>query len=440
MAIAAMNKSVPILKLTTLWIFVWIMVFTSTDALKRKLQTNYWPNCKDFQESCNIARSLGDNVVYTKASTDQNDNLHYVFSTIGIPTVMLARTTGADADLYFEWDQLMSNDSTNSVFLKNTKGVKVEYMYAVTFTQLIEYNDTNDHADLTNKELEQKNFIFRDFRNFFWKTLPLMSNGDNEIVFNSTTDSPAKQSNNGSISFSFKVHENDGRSSELPALVYSANVTQFDFVLANYTPSFSKSRFALEAVLVSLTDSQMSINEVDSIDDEYSPGVFQINNWLSNPKKQHISGFLQWKPVSYLSESRSRKSATKVKHYKLADISDRELSVEQVNSSIVLGLFGHVFERKDVTVKASNISFGLSGDGFYLENNYTVWSASIGYGQPPADALSTTVIIIISAGLGIPVILIIFGGIYTIFRRTRGRSGYQAINNGSINRSNPQVN
>ena len=85
------------------------------------------------------------------------------------------------------------------------------------------------------------------------------------------------------------------------------------------------------------------------------------------------TGFLQWKPVSYLSKDRGRKSATKVKHYEIVDIKDRNSEVAMVKSSIVEAFFGDVWNRNDVIIRSSNISFGLNGDGFYLKNNYTVW-------------------------------------------------------------------
>lgn len=418
------------------------LLFHPSEAINRKVSTVFWPNCQDHQTSCQIARSLGNNVVYSKASTTKHDNLHYVFSTIGVPAIILARTTGADSDLMFDWDKLMSDKLENSISFKKVEGLSVDYIFAVAFTRLIEFNDKPDTASLNDKKLKPEDWNLRNFTDFFWDTLPLKSNNNNKFVFNTYSDLlPPAQSNNGSLSFTFQVCGAGGRADKLPALEKTANLTQLDFVLANYTPSFTKSRFALEAVFVSLSDNKdMAIDETESIDDEYSPGVFRINNLLPNPSHQMSSGFLQWKPVSYLSTDRGRKSATKVKHYEIVDIRDRELAVTQLESSVVEAVFGAVWNRSDVIIKSTNVSFGLSGDGFYLENNYTVWSSSIGYGKPPEDTISTTVIVIIAAGLGIPVILIIFGGIYTIIRRMRGQSGYQQISNGSLSRSNPQVN
>ena len=81
------------------------------------------------------------------------------------------------------------------------------------------------------------------------------------------------------LSLKFKVIGENGRASALPALGRTSNMTQFDFVLDNYTPSFAKSRFALEAVLVSLSKNKdMRIAETESIDDEYCPGVFTVSS------------------------------------------------------------------------------------------------------------------------------------------------------------------
>lgn len=46
-------------------------------------------------------------------------------------------------------------------------------------------------------------------------------------------------------------------------------------------------------------------------------------------------------------------------------------------------------------------------------------TASIGYGQPPVESVSLLVIIVIAAGLGIPVIIILLGGIYVCIKRRR---------------------
>ena len=63
--------------------------------------------------------------------------------------------------------------------------------------------------------------------------------------------------------------------------------------------------------------------------------------------------------------------------------------------------------------------------GFICIHNRSV---SIGLGQPPEDAISTTIIIVIMCGVGIPAALIIFGGIAVCIKKRRDRyKGYEDI-------------
>ena len=69
------------------------------------------------------------------------------------------------------------------------------------------------------------------------------------------------------------------RNDKLPHLQYNANTTQFDIILDNVTTNFDHSRFALEIVLVSTENSSDSaqLNSTRSIDDEHSPGIFEVS-------------------------------------------------------------------------------------------------------------------------------------------------------------------
>ena len=69
------------------------------------------------------------------------------------------------------------------------------------------------------------------------------------------------------------------RNSMLPHLDDTANTTQLDVTLNNMTSMYPKSRFALEVVMVTskVNQSDMDINVDKSIDDEQTPGVFEVN-------------------------------------------------------------------------------------------------------------------------------------------------------------------
>ena len=85
-----------------------------------------------------------------------------------------------------------------------------------------------------------------------------------------------------------------------------------------------------------------------------------------------------------------------------------------------------------------NISF------FIRKENYLFWadflmtfvhfrSAGVGMGQPPEDTISTTIIIVILCGVGIPAALIIFGGIAVCIKKRRDRyKGYEDLSENDV--------
>jgi hypothetical protein len=76
----------------------------------------------------------------------------------------------------------------------------------------------------------------------------------------------------------------DVRNDILPHLEFNANTSQFDVRLIGLDPAFEASRFGLEITLVTSLpkDSErMEIKMHRSIDDEHSPGTFQVGLHLN---------------------------------------------------------------------------------------------------------------------------------------------------------------
>ena len=70
--------------------------------------------------------------------------------------------------------------------------------------------------------------------------------------------------------------DQEGREKELPHLQFNENITQFDLTMDTLWSNFSKSRFAIETIMVGDGKANMKIDMTQSIDDEYSPGVFRV--------------------------------------------------------------------------------------------------------------------------------------------------------------------
>jgi hypothetical protein len=80
-------------------------------------------------------------------------------------------------------------------------------------------------------------------------------------------------------------------------------------------------------------------------------------------------GFMMWRPVAYLTRLRDFNDATNVATYDLKDVS--LLEFEGLNETLLYAYYGKTWARYHV--QSTNISFGLSEDGFFMGTNYTVW-------------------------------------------------------------------
>jgi len=159
-----------------------------------------------------------------------------------------------------------------------------------------------------------------------------------------------------------------------------------------------------------------------SIDDEHSPGSFQLINWLSDTNESLRDAFLQWKPASYSSPHRSIQSLSNSRYY---DLKQFEFG-KHLQRGLVVDYFGDAVKTQ-VNMFANNISFGLPKDKFYKGTAYTSWSFSLGFGEPPTERISLLIILIILVGLGIPIVLIVAGTVYTCIKKHRHRDGYEEI-------------
>lgn len=426
-----------------------IFALSTADISNRQITKVLYPDCERYT-SCQKLRDQNatapnvsfPNVAYIKAAAGE-DVLHFVLTTIGFPSVLVVHTEGdANAAVQFDWDSLLgaadngslvnNTDISGAITVNHT----VNYSFAVVFSRLIEYYDAGDTSDLKAAENNKDTlWHFINFTEFQWMNVTFGQDGKS-VVFNTSRPQPLPFENNtaGFITFEFEINGDGGRDTDLPRLIYNFNNTQLNFALDKYIPMFNKSRFALEmSVVANVSTSGMKVEQVKSIDDEYSPGVFKVMNWYTGTEDQ--SGYIQYKPVCYLDPHRERAVGIEVRSYDLQEPKMVPGLKKLMEKSIAKAFYGSSLNDTSLEQMASNVSFGLSGDGFYVKKNYTVWTVSIGYGKAPVETISTMVIIIIAAGLGIPVVIILFGGIYVCFRRRRG--GYQRIDNDDVPNPHP---
>ncbi|XP_010082262.1 PREDICTED: lysosomal protein NCU-G1, partial [Pterocles gutturalis] len=196
------------------------------------------------------------------------------------------------------------------------------------------------------------------------------------------------------------AYEAGGRDVPLPSLLHTAN--KVEFVLAGVAPRGNGSRFELEVATVEETGVVQKLRSARSIDDEYTPTVFEM--------------------LSLVAESRNDSSV----------LSFLQRGLQAANwtlptSSIVHAYFGEGV-GSTYTVSAINISFGGEDGKVYQEKRYLRWSVLLGFGQSPEDTFSPLIISITAVALGTPLAMLLVGSCLVLFAQRKRFSDYEPIN------------
>lgn len=220
---------------------------------------------------------------------------------------------------------------------------------------------------------------------------------------------------NGSLAFKVQAFANSGRPAQPPRLLHTADTCQLEVTLVGASPRGNRSLFGIEVATLGQGPDCPRIQEQHSIDDEYAPAVFQLDQllWGSLP-----SGFMQWRPVAYSQEQAGRQSALPCQASPLRSTLAHSLPL----SPIVQAFFGtqqHYF--------TFNLTFGVSPGPGYWDQHYLSWSMVLGVGTPPVDALSPLILGIMAVALGTPGLLLLGGGLALLLRH-KDFSEYQSIN------------
>ena len=107
------------------------------------------------------------------------------------------------------------------------------------------------------------------------------------------------------------------------------------------------------------------MNTVVSLDDEYTPSVFTTNTYEMH--EDELTGFLQWKPISYQSAFRKSTESQQV-------IMVHTAGIEYCDSDTVPeGLGLRVFGRSVSNITRWFAVFGTPGDDTFLPTAYISW-------------------------------------------------------------------
>ncbi|XP_017755803.1 PREDICTED: glycosylated lysosomal membrane protein A-like [Eufriesea mexicana] len=395
-------------------LFLFIIVIDTGYCTQRTLRS--WLN----HDCGTICRDKNLTTVYLRAD-GANDTLHYLWDFDGNPSVLLALTSPS-ASMNISWEDFLMKRKNSITFTEEPI-----YTFGVVFNKIIEFNDINDTAliDITN--IVNTNILHPMF--YQWDRKTLIQNTEFvtlNMEGNYYNDSTMNVSRQGSVKLSLRGFCSLDHSEAMPHMLHTENSTQVDIILDNIqtNKSFTNSRFAIELLVVGEgnPDIPMFINPKKSLDDEHTPGIFEVVEVRTPPYKsmenyQTEGAYLQWKPISYGDASRDVSSTIETIQYP-------PLKVTNHTSAIVNSMLYSYYGDKvnDLLTQRIIVSFGTKGDGFYKKTYYSTWTFLIGYGTPPNEKFSQLVIMIISIGVGLPLIILVAIGTYLCIRKLSKRN------------------
>ncbi|NXI97329.1 GLMPA protein, partial [Psophia crepitans] len=354
------------------------------------------------------------NLLHVRA-VGPSDTLHYIWSSIGAPTVLLVASENRSSTLHVNWTQLLSPAPAGAIWIDPPGSVI--YSTAVVFTKVFESSEA--------KTLEEFFYPPYDLSDFSWDSINRTLNHTalTAEFAGVPAAGPGCSFSNGSLAFRVTAYEASGRDGPLPSLLHTADSSKVEFVLAGVAPRGNSSRFVLEVATVEGAGVARKLRSTRSIDDEYTPTIFETLSLVAQSQNDSSTlSFLQWKATAYGSRAPRREDS----------IQCRSQGLQAANWTLPVSSIVHAYFGEGVgsayTISAINISFGGEDGKVYQEKRYLSWSALLGFGQPPRDTFSPLIISITAVALGTPMVMLLVGSCVVLFVQRNRYSEYEPIN------------
>ncbi|XP_036613868.1 glycosylated lysosomal membrane protein [Trichosurus vulpecula] len=348
--------------------------------------------------------ALPQNLLHIRA-VGANSTIHYLWSSLGPPAVLFVATDTPHSVLSVNWSCLAVLPAES-----------VRFSSALIFPRLFEFDSTNSSE--VKDGSPGKPYPPYLLANFSWDDInsTLDPTKLSATLQGCPSKDPSGAFSNGSLAFKVQAFSSSGRPDHLPRLLHTADTSQLEVVLSGVVPQGNHSLFGLEVATPALDSECPQLKKLDSIDDEYCPSVFQLDQllWRSPPE-----GFLQWRPIAFSQKQPAWKTALPCRVSPPAPT----LSTLLPQLPIVRAFFG-----PSVNFCTFNLTFGDSTGPAYEDQRYLSWSAVLGIGIPTMDSFSPLVLGIMAVVMGLPALLLVGGGLSLLLIRHRRYSEYEPIN------------
>ena len=248
-----------------------------------------WLNFNCTSDECNKSHtSVSDwNFVYTLSHTLANitedpkqKDVHFLWNTKGsLPAFFLVESIVGD-QLSVDWRLLLKNQP-NSISLSNsTINETQRNTIGLVLKSIFVWNDTNqDGVYNKNTDLMEK----VNLADLLWANVSDVQFDNNTAYASYKLKSLEKSLLQGDLEINIRADTRVRHYDQLPHLFYSPKSMHIEIILNNvtFTVPWNGTRIGMDLTVVSFDKDGPNYETFDSIDDEYSPGIFSVSIYSS---------------------------------------------------------------------------------------------------------------------------------------------------------------
>jgi len=167
----------------------------------------------------------------------------------------------------------------------------------------------------------------------------------------------------------------------LPYMLYSESGIQTDIAFNDVQLNITEAeypahpRIGFKYILVqdkqsNSSSESMRIEKTKTLDDEHTPGVFEMYSLRTPILNGRDQSYIQWKPICYTAEVRDVVDSVDVLSYGLQNASS-VTGNDNIQDSILYSYYGSSIDS--MILESMNISFGTQQDGFYNKTKHISW-------------------------------------------------------------------
>ncbi|CAF0735873.1 unnamed protein product [Adineta ricciae] len=331
--------------------------------------------------------------------------IHILYSSLDELTISIIQTKKGYGP-HLNYTALFSGNYSGAISFADTVPLN---SFSLIARRLMQFDDKNDTGILNENDASIQSYWLNDLHTNLTR--------DNKNVTQPSFQLPLKNIT-GLLTIDINYPGEDTRDTKFPKLRSSPKSYFLNIALQADNITSKNTRFAMEYYLIQLGVEGTQLSTSKYIDDQYTPGIFNV--WQIKSRSPIYSSSMLWKPVVYQSADRSIEKNTLMTVYDLKNNISLDQSIDQ-------GIFKALYNK--TYVSAFNVSLGRANDGFFVKSNYSFIQFTAGLDILEMDSIKQFVTLALVFSLLLPC-LVAFIALIFIMKRRCSRSntaGYDAI-------------